>query len=309
MITKFASKKFFILAILVLLIFPKISYAVAYPWPDIIGFNYGEMLKEIDRSIYGAIMSALKQAAVETINETVSTMISNGGAGGALFITDWKDELFYTPAKNTRVYMNDWFKTTQRGKGSSANYLAANGGEGVSGSYTKQLEQQARSATIEQKEPPPCEVNDPSSMFSGGNWRQFNLFISNPNCNMGYILRAQEETMNKYNQEQTLAMTKAIAYQGYREQGESGKVITPGSTIKDIQSNVQDLGNKILAGATTIPEVITAVVTKIVTKTIQQGIGNAQRNVQREINNVTSGYTKEFNSTVTNPQDTFKSPF
>jgi hypothetical protein len=264
-----------------------------------------QMMEQIDRQIYGAIMGALKQAAVETINQSVSTMISDGGSGGSLIVENVPDEFFYKPAQETAIYMNDWFKMTQRGKGSSANYLAAGGGEGVIGSYTKQLELQARSATIDQQEPPPCEISDPSSMFSQGNWRQFDYFISNPNCNMGYVLRAQEETMNTYNQKQTEAIAKFIAYGGFRAQEENGQVITPGSTIKDTYSNVQDLGNKIIAGANTIPEVITAVVTKIATQAIRQGIGNAQRNVQRDINNINSGYSKEFNSSVSNPQDIF----
>ena len=56
----------------------------------------------------------------------------------------------------------------------------------------------------------------------------------------------------------------------------NGKTLTPGSLVGDIMANAQDLGNKIIGGATNFPEVITSVVSSAVTQALQNGIGSAK---------------------------------
>lgn len=276
---------------------------------DAWGANYSaailkQTMERIDLEIHGAIMGALKQAAVQTINSSVGAMISGGGgSGGAMFITDWNDYLVGQPLKKTELYMNDFFTLTTRGSGSSSNYVSSSGsGEGVSGSYANYLVNQAKKLTTESSIPQTDisnYVSDPSKMFSAGNWRGFSAFVSNPANNpFGYTLMSQSAYQEKLEKEKDEARTKAMSYQGYTAKESNGRVITPGSTIASMQANVQDLGNKIIASAQNVPEVITAVVTKIATNAIRQGIGNAQRNVQREINNVTSGVRRDVNEAV-----------
>jgi signal transduction histidine kinase len=101
--------------------------------------------------------------------------------------------------------------------------------------------------------------------------------------------------------------TQGIAYKGFLPQKSGSSIVTPGSTIADIQSQVEDLGNKILAAAETPAEVITSLVTKLVTKTIRQGIGQVQQKVQREINSATSNFSKQIkSSSQMNPGQLYK---
>ncbi|MFH0969389.1 MAG: hypothetical protein V1804_02685 [Patescibacteria group bacterium] len=276
---------------------------------DAWGANYSaailkQTMEQIAQQIHGAIMGALKQAAVQTINSSVSAMISGGGgSGGALFITNWNDYLVSQPLKKTELYMNDFFTLTTRGSGSSSNYLSSSrSGEGISGNYTNYLVEQAKKATTGSSIPQTNiseYVSDPSEMFSAGNWRGFSAFVSNPANNpFGYTLMAQSAYQEKLEQEKDEARIRAMSYQGYTAKESNGNVITPGSAIASMQAGVQDLGNKIIASAQNIPEVITAVVTRIATNAIRQGIGNAQRNVQREINNVVGGVRRDVNEAV-----------
>lgn len=300
---KKALKKTIIISLLFLIatVFMPLRKARADTW----GTNYAaavlkQTMEQIAKQIHGAIMGAMKQAAAETINSTVSNLISSGsGSGGALFITDWDDYLAGQPEKKTELYMNDFFTLTTRGSSSASNYASSGSGEGVSGNYTNYLVKQAKKATTEStlsQTDISDYTDDPSEMFSSGNWRGFSAFVSNPANNpFGYTLMSQSVYQEKLEKEKDEARTRAISYQGYTAKESNGKVITPGSTIASMQAGVQDLGNKIVANAQNVPEVITAVVTKIATNAIRQGIGNAQRNVQKETTNVTTSVKNDIN--------------
>ncbi len=255
-------------------------------------------MERIDAEIHGAIMGALKIAAAESINSTVSSLISSGGTTGALYITDWRDELVLKPQERTMTRMEGYFQSRYRGRSSGSNYIAANQGEGISGNYYTYLEQVARNS-VSDSDSEVIDVysycDDPSDPFAQGNWRCFSATAGLP---FKEALSAQSKTISIYQEEQMLAEDPAIAYKGFKPQMSGSSVITPGSTIADMYSNAQDLGNKIIASAQSIPEVITAVVTRIATNAIRQGIGNAQRNVQREIYNVTSGVRRDVNEAV-----------
>lgn len=247
----------------------------------------GQMMDAIEKQIYGVIMGAMKQAAVKAIEGQISNITSGGGSGseGAMFITKWDDFLYKEPAKQTELFMNDFFSQTSRGASSSTNYLSAfSSGSGSGSGYAGQLVEQAKSA-IEGGLPQTNfqeYASDPSQMFAKGNWRAWNAFISNPANNpFGYTLMAQQAYMSEMDRRINEAMTKATAYQGYLGQMQGGEVVTPGSIIKDIQSKAEGMSFDVLSNARDIPEVITALVTRIVTKTITQGIGKAAQNAQR----------------------------
>lgn len=268
-------------------------------------------MERIDAEIHGAIMGALKIAAAESINSTVSSLISGGGTSGAMFITDWDDWLYNQPAEQTKLYMNDFLTLTTAGKGSSSNYIATGQGEGVTGSALAQHIQSYKNS-MENNIPQydldsTCE--DLSTVPSSEFWRCWSASHSNDMNNyFGRELVWDSASISKQTREEQKAAYTAMSYKGFKPQTSGSSVITPGSTIADMYSNTQDLGNKIIASAQSIPEVITAVVTRIATNAIRQGIGNAQRNVQREINNVTSGVRRDVNEAVqqSGPGQTFK---
>jgi hypothetical protein len=271
---------------------PKNAHAVA--WPDIIGNAFGATLDEMFKQIQGMIMGAAKQAAVQAIESQVSNIISGGksGSGGALFITDPNQFLNIDPQKQTKLFMNDFFTMTTRGTNSATNY-ASNQASGAIGNYSNYLVQQAKQSIGGALPQTNLQeyTTDPSDLFGQGNWRAFSAYISNPANNpYGYTLMAEEAYQAKLEQEQQEAMAKFIAFQGYKGVEKNGKIVTPGSTVKDIYSQIQDIGNKVLADASTIPEVITAVVTRIVTKTITQGIGDIQTSMDKEDEQQDAGY-------------------
>lgn len=299
-----ANKIIVALLLSAIIIFVPVESVKADAW----GANYSaailkQTMERIDAEIHGAIMGALKIAAAESINSTVSSLISSGGTSGAMFITDWDDWLVTQPAETTKTYMNDFFTLATSGTSSSSNYISASGSsEGTTGSYTNYLVEQAKKATTESTLPQTDisdYVSDPSEMFSDGNWRGFSAFVSNPANNpFGYTLMSQSVYQEKLEKEKDEARTRAMSYQGYTAKESNGKVITPGSTIASMQADVQDLGNKIIASAQSIPEVITAVVTRIATNAIRQGIGNVQQGVQKEITNVTTSVTSDINEAI-----------
>lgn len=263
--------------------------AKAGAWGEpIVAALLGETAREIYIEIYNVILGAAKQAAVESITSSVNSMISGGSGDGPLFITDWNDELFYKPARNTDVYMEGFFQSRYRGRGSGSNYIAANQGEGISGNYYTYLEQTARSSvartdrqTVNVYDYCSDPFNPPAQEF----WKCWNATAGKP---LEEQLIAQNEQIAMDQQNQRKAEIQAIAYQGFKGSESNGQVVTPGSSIKDIQSNVTKLGFDTISGANSVPEVITSLVTKLVTKVVKEGIGNVQRNIQRKVNSSSS---------------------
>ena len=269
-------------------------------------------MERIDKKMDALIMSITKEIAISTIVDNVNNTISGGSSGNPLFISDWRNFLFEEPAEKSRLYMNDFFTSVTSGRGSTSydssevafNYepgsnTSCNYGakcvEGAStlregvvkgsstfgglvggGNYENYLIQQAKSLTTDIVQPKTDlrnYVDSPSQMFSTGNWRAFGSFISNPANNpYGSTLIFQEEYHAKLAQEEKLAEVQGISYDGFEGVTSDGLVTTPGSVIKDIQSQTLDLGNKIVAAADDPEEVITAVVNKVVNEAFS-GIG------------------------------------
>lgn len=274
---------------------------------DAWGANYSaailkQTMERIDIEIHGAIMGALKQAAVQTINSSVSAMISGGGTSGSLIINDPYKFIFTDTDREARLSVKSFLDSSLRGRGSGLNYVPAGMDEGILGNYYANLYRSA-SKVIEPGGASRINLDccsDPSDPFAKGNWCCFNsLFSGNPMANpLGAQLVTEGMLISEKEQREKLAMSRYQTGGGFRDVIKNGQVITPGSAIASMQAGVQDLGNKIIASAQNIPEVITAIVTRIATNAIRQGIGNAQRNVQKEINNVTSGVRRDVNEAV-----------
>lgn len=265
-----------------------------------------QLMENILYQIRGILLGTLKQTAMDTIVKNIDNMIAGTGTESAMFITDWNDFLVEKPLKETELFMNDFFTLTTRGKAYGSSYVPS----GESSNYAGYLVNQARRATVETGLPQydlDQYVSDPSDMFASGNWRAFGSFISNPANNpFGYTLTAQSVQQAELENKRKEAEAKSTAYAGYKPQeAADGTVITPGSTIKDIQSNANDMGNKIIANAEHVPEIISAIVTRTITNTIKNGIGNVERYAQREITKKTNEAQRKVNQAIM-PQDIFK---
>jgi len=286
---------------------------------------YNRMMDEIANTLLGS----LKQAAFQTINNTVNNAISQG-ASGPMFITNWEDFLINDPQRKADLYMNDFFSSITSGRGGFSysssrsifglSYNAS--GEKIAGestmregifpssefignNYQNLLVEGARNITINSSIPK-CEVTDPSGMFKDNNWSQFATIVGVDSCNkFGFNNIAQTTYSSIIEKEQKVNSAIGQAGQGFLPKMSGNTIITPGSTIAAIQAQTEDLGNKIIAAAKSPQEVITSLVTKLATRTIQQGIGQAQQYAQREINNQMNGYTQQIRRQ-TDPRNIFK---
>jgi hypothetical protein len=269
---------------------PNFCYAF---WPADWALNASmtEMLAKMDRQIEGAILASLKQAAIQTINDTVSNAISQGSGSGPMFITDWKDFLYKGPQREADLYMNDFFSSITSGRASISGYSSL--GEI---NYQQSLTNGAKKITIIGNIPK-CDITDSSDVFTSNNWNKLNSIFGNDACNQfGFNNISSSEYLSKLSMEQEAALAKSQAYRGFLPKTSGGIIITPGSTIADIQSQVEDIGNKIVAAAQTAPEVVTALVTRLATKTIQQGIGQAQQYAQQKINSEMNSARQKLNA-------------
>ena len=256
----------------------------------------GQMMDTVKRQIEGAILGTLKVAAIQMLNSKLGQLVG-GGAEGPLFITDWGDFLYAGPTEKTRVYMNDFFTVTTRGKYAQANYQGV-GGASFSGgqNYPGYLVARAKSA-IEFKGSDGGAVydldqyGDPSTMFQEGDWRAFSAFVSNPANNpFGYSMMAESAYADRITMETETARAKAVSGGGFLGVEKGGRTVTPAATIAGMVDNVQNMGNNMIAVAQNPGEflagVVSAVVNKAVTGLIQKGVGQVQAKIQREIGNV-----------------------
>lgn len=255
-------------------------------------------LKTLLEMIQKVLVGALKQVAATTINQMVSKIAGGGASGGAMFITDWQDYLIKQPARNTQLYMNSYLTQMTQGKGNISGYTPNRAFEGTGpgsfntgmsqyGNYFSRLVADTQS-TLGRSLSPPTYQGNPAQMFAKGNMKDLSTYVSGNNSPWAFKWNAKAEEMQSLEEERDLYMAKSIAGGGFTGKEVGGKTVTPGAVVRDSLSNSEDLGNKIIAGASSLPEVLTAVVTKLVTKSIQNGVGNVQARVQAEITDVTN---------------------
>ena len=287
-----------LLFVVVVFFVPPQTARADYWGSEAMGVAMDQMMTTIKRVIEGALLGALKSAAIQALNQQVGQLIGGGSSSGqALFITNYNDFLYKGPAKQTELYMNDFFTMTTRGKGSSANYSGAGSSGGIGGNYAAYLTSVGKQATVQQGAPRTTNLEEytksPQAMFAEGDWRAFNAFFSNPANNpYGYSLQAEQAYQNKLAQEQQVALTKAQSAGGFLPSEQNGTVVAPGGSIQAAQVDVQNLPNQVLANAdnpeTLIAGVIGAMANKMISGLVQNGIGQVQSNVQRENGNIQS---------------------
>lgn len=257
-------------------------------------------LDTVYNTIQGITLGMLKKQAVSALNQEVNFLVTGRSSQGAMFVTDWHDYLIAQPQKQTQLYMNAYIDQATSGRGSLSQYIPA-GSEGFGlsrANYNNQLGIGARASIVNPAMPRTTYVGDPSQMFAQGNFRNLSLYLSGINNPWAFNLHMQE-VMDKKNQElQKVASDKIIAGQGFTGTESEGKTITPGIVAKEALTGVQDLGNKIIAEAQSVPEVILSVVSQMITQSLSQGIGTIQASVHREIGNTRNQVTGQMNAAI-----------
>ncbi len=298
---KYFSRKLFILAFISLIFSFSFSPAPrAQAWDAIPAAILNANIKILHDTVQGFMLGVAKQAAVKALNQEVNFMITGRSSQGALFVTDWRDYLINQPEQRSKLFMNAYIDQATAGRGSISQYIPA-GSEGVGLStvnYNNALKVGAQTAILNPSQPRTTYVGNPSQMFAQGNFRNLSLYLSGINNPWAFNLHIQEKFDETKQAEQLAAAEKARAGQGFTGVESNGKTITPGIVIKEAVTGVQDLGNKIIAGATHIPEVITAVVAQTITQSISQGIGTIQATVHSEVANVRGQVTGQTNTAI-----------
>lgn len=295
--------------------FMPVSKAKADYWGAAMAANIMQMAREkIQKMIDEFQRGAMKQMAVQSIVSSISGTVSGGGGSGAMFIVNYKDFLVKEPQQKTQLALNDFFSATTRGKGSNLNYVSGSGGSS-SGNYASQLQRSAKNATSFNAAPPVMDLqqyaSSPSTIFAGGNWRGYTALISNPANNFGLTLMAKDVQLATLTQEQKLASDQAISNLGFKGKTDgNGNVMTPGSLVQAMQAQAQDVGNKALASATSLPEIITSLVSRMAMQTLTQGIGNISVQIKSGSGTKTQNAKNSTNKNSTNnPKSRFTSPF
>ena len=261
--------------------YPQKSEAALWPGIDP---EITRVLDTVYDMIQGMIMGALKQGGVKMINSQVDGMMSGQGmSGGAAFITDWKDYLIDQPKDDAKLYMNSYLSKMTSGAGSSVMGYVAEGFSQEGGSYAHTLTQAVKD-NLEFGDAPIAfsYEGDPAAMFDGKDFKMLELYTSGVNNPWSFEMEAEYAYDKKLAEEEAVTQARAVAYQGFTgtESGGDGTVTFPGILTKEIAANVEDLPNKVIAAAKSIPEVITSIVSQMITKKIQQGFSGVQKKAQ-----------------------------
>jgi hypothetical protein len=125
------------------------------------------VVNKISRHIEGVLLGSLKMTAMNLLNSQIGQLIGGGGLSGSpRFITNWQDELFFTPQRNTQLYMNDFFTLSTRGMASSANYVGRSSSSGISdwSFSSSKLTDSSRGGHLNN----PLAMNDPFTLRAEG---------------------------------------------------------------------------------------------------------------------------------------------
>jgi len=291
----FFRKKIIIIFFLILaLSFSPVTAEKAYAWDAVLGETFGNLMRKMMDQIDAVIRGMMKQAAMMSINQLTVKLVA-GGSNGPMFIVNWQDYLLGQPQQRalagSLLYLND----SLSGRGSSSGYRPAPGFEGIGqnafsmglgqySNYSGRLLEQTKSAIISNQGTARMTYQgNPSQMFAKGNFKDMSVFLSGINNPWAFQLNAQDKYQELLRREELIASTKANAGGGFTGLEKNGQTILPGSVARENLVNAQNLGNNIIANATSLPEIITGVVSKMATQLMTQGIGNIQAQVQKSI--------------------------
>lgn len=269
------------------------------------GAIYASILKQtmetITKQIEGALLGTLKVAAIELLNTQVGQLIGGGPGAESRIITSYEDFLKGVPEEYAyEVTLGDMVGKSLRGRGSSANYLGAGNTGSLKGDYNAYLKKTIID-TLEGKRKNEVTPNnyaecsagnsDPRIGIREGDFRAISCLFERPANNpIGIALltaAAYEENLADKRFEQEIAAQSS----GFKPVvDKDGNIITAAGTVESLVSDVQNLGNNIIAAANNPGEFLSGVVVSVVNRTvsnvIRKGTGEIQGKIRREIRNV-----------------------
>lgn len=243
------------------------------------------MFEQLSYQIEGMLLTNLKGAAIEMLNEQVQEMLGGGSGGNALYITNYQDYIQGIAMDNTQDMMNDFFTNSTRGKYASANYMEVGSVGGASvdmdmagliqnAMQTTGVDGRAFQYTFDQ-------LSSGSSISGGlGSMRDLNLLVSNPMNNpMGASMVATEAYNRTLSENVDIQKVKAMS-SGFIPNESDGEVVTPAGSIEAMTTSVETMSNDVISNAENYGEImggmISSYATKAISKMVQKGVGKAK---------------------------------
>lgn len=286
------TKRFLIGVFLIgMLFFAQGKPVYAGAWGESIGSAFLKQgLEKVYNYIQNTLLANLKVMAYQFLSRQITSVISGNGlsGGGAQFITDWENFLYDEAGKQTRLVVRDFFTETLRGAESSTYIPLGSEGEGTETemSYPQYLKEIAADTIINEGKGE-YTLNQycasPSMMFTSEDMRCFDAYWVNPMNNpYGFVQATQEIYQSEKEKQEEIKKTQAIAYDGYKgvADKETGKIVTPGSTIRGI---FDSLNNQLigLPSSAKSPEEIAAMsasmfINSLLQQALQQGLARVE---------------------------------
>jgi len=267
-----------------------------------------EVLERTQRVIDGVILSSTKMAATSVLNSQVASLIGGSSLGESGIVTDWEKYLYQEPVEETRVYMDSYLTAVTGGRAAS-NYRSAGSSEYSYNSYLKSYAEGMLATTSDgdivaanAEE----QIPDFQKKLADGDIQAYNVYFQGANNPFSLSLMARSQEQQVYESLKDTQQTKAIAYGGYKgTTAEDGKtIITPGSTVRDVVSNVYGIGPNIIATSSNPSELtsgtVLAAVNSAIMKLFQNGLGSVRSNIEREISSVSGQVNRQLQGVVDN---------
>jgi hypothetical protein len=259
-------------------------------------------LTKILDKIEKTMVANLKVMAVRIIQGRVQVLLTGscgayciGGSSG--FITNWQDYIFGSAQKTAENTVNTFFNEMRSGVGSGMERVVNKAQKRFDFEVLKTKKPDLQNYVPEGKVE---YIFDPTKPV-GNRWIAFRK-SAEPQNDEGYItMRGFREYAEAFRKQEELRKTKAQADQGFKgvekkssnrgpytaisstggkytvpaksgPASEEGLVTLPGSVLKDITSETQLMGVKMIGFARSIPEVVTNMVVQTLTNLINYGI-------------------------------------
>jgi hypothetical protein len=279
-------------------------------WPTTILVDLPAAIGKILQITMDTMIRAAKHGAITSAMSEVNQIVGNG-PGGPLYITNWREALEEQPNQVTQMQMQNLFTTM--GKGRNGTYVDPDGNPSAAGNMLGVAAQSVMDMSVPQLlNMAEYGVNDPKKVFNQRNMRAFMTAYGS----VGRIGNPVEATLFAADAKgkmdiinRNIASAQAIANGGYYSKMAGGEIITPGSTLRDMVNNANNMSFVELATSKTIQEAVGGLVSRAVSGIVKKGIRDVKKDIQKDtglnvdnagraIHGLTSAYQKGYNKPI-----------
>lgn len=270
---------------------PKPAQAYGMSWPDIIGFSYGEMLREAYDAFMNTLVANLKVQAANLIRGRIEALLTGSGSGQAMFITNYEVFIYSSSQRQAQVDVSNFFNTLASNSSSASRQGIEVAQRAVENEIFVGLEN-IKSTTDSQVH---GGIDKIFSVESGGGYAAVNSAIDiDNNNNFGQFLNGQSLALKRLSVYEDAKRTEAVANRGYKSKVDpkTNLISLPGSLVADLTSFAESLPMQIVAFARSVPEVVGTMAAEVLSDTIQNGISKVTEPIDNQLRNVHNGADK-----------------